>query len=1347
MSASFKMPFAVLLCALAFILARDVQAQRPDIPDALKPWEDWATWKDTARKCPPVFNNADDRVCFWPSQLSLSTGQQSGSWKVTVVVFAETWLPLPGSEDSWPLNVVGNGESVVVVDRQGRPAVRLPSGRYELSGKFAWDEMPQRIAIPQEIGILSLFVEDKPIPLPDWDAEGHVWLKRSRTQEAQKDLLTAQVYRVIEDGIPIWLRTDVELTVSGKSREEDLGWILPAGWLLSRVDSPLPVAVDEEGRMKAQVRAGKWTISLNAFHATDTEAIQFSQDSQPVVKFELIGFRAKPEFRLAELVDLKAVDVTQTTFPERWRDLPVYQWETTSAIRLVEKMRGMGLQRPEGLSIDRELWLDEDGHSLTYHDVVSGRMQQIWRLDSATGQQLGAVSVDGHGQLITSNPSTGAHGVEIRTRNLNLEAIGRVEQLGEIPATGWQTDADSLGVTLHLPPGWRVLALFGADNVEGDWLTAWSLLDLFLLLIFALAVYRLWGIPAGILAFVAFGLAYHEPGAPRLTWLFLLIPLGLLRVVPEGTAQKWIQAWKYIAIALFVINLAPFLARQIQSALYPQLESSGVNYTSRSMFQPLDTAYERSGTMVELVYETDELLSQQTAESVVTKQSKFHSDNLLYDPKARIQTGPAQPEWSWNRVECRWDGPVTAGQQIRPILISRGLHRLLTVVRITLLTLLAAMICGFKFPRLFSRHRAAAVVILPLICCGATQLEAQEFPSEQMLQMLRERLLQPADAFPRAAEIPSVQLKIEGYRVTMDAEIHTAVEVAVPLPGRLPTWSPISVSVDGEPTDLVCRKDGYLWVVLPQGVHQVIVETRLPEVTEWHWTFLLKPRTVSIDAAGWIVTGVRANGVPEQQVFFVRQQPTDDSAPAYDRKDFNAVVAVNRHLETGLIWQVQNEVTRISPHGKAVSLKVPLLAGESVLTPNVVAEGGFIEVQLGANEETFSWVSELPMGTTIQLTAAETNQWVERWHLVTSPVWNVTRTGLAPIFESQQQDLVPVWYPWPGEDAALSFSRPQAVMGDTITVQRVHHETTLGSRQRTTELKLELECSLGGDFSVKTSPNSEVSSVQVGGQVIPVRRDGEALIIPVQPGEQTVEIAWRTNEPMQTVVHVETVELPVEAANVTSILRVPESRWVLWTSGPTRGPAVRFWVIVVFAILVALVLGGLKLSPLGRIEWVLLAIGLTQVHIAAALIVVAWIFLLAWRGRSDPNASRWWLFNLRQVGLVLLTLTALSVLVVVVGAGLLGNPEMFIVGNGSSQTYLGWFQPRATTTLPDPEIVSISVWFYRLLMLFWALWLAAALLRWLASGWKHFSHGGSWLHKPVIETIPVAGLANEDRGA
>ena len=138
----------------------------------------------------------------------------------------------------------------------------------------------------------------------------------------------------------------------------------------------------------------------------------------------------------------------------------------------------------------------------------------------------GAVRIDGEGQLVTANPATGDPGVEIRNRNLNMEAIGRVSPLQNLLATGWNTGADSLQLTLMLPPGWRVLALFCADGTRGDWLTAWTLLDLFLLLIFSLAVFRLWGFKAGLVAILAFGLAYHERRVPAAyTWLFLLIPL------------------------------------------------------------------------------------------------------------------------------------------------------------------------------------------------------------------------------------------------------------------------------------------------------------------------------------------------------------------------------------------------------------------------------------------------------------------------------------------------------------------------------------------------------------------------------------------------------------------------------------------------------------------------------------------------------------------------------------------------------------------------------------------------------------------------------------------------------
>ncbi len=803
-----------------------------------------------------------------------------------------------------------------------------------------------------------------------------------------------------------------------------------------------------------------------------------------------------------------------------------------------------------------------------------------------------------------------------------------VENTAQIDSVGWQTDVDSLGIAMDLPPGWRMLALFGPDRVDGDWLTAWSLLDLFLLLIFGLAVTRIWGIPAGIIAFLAFGLAYHEPGSPRLTWLFLLMPVALLKVVPEGTANKWLKAWKYLAMGLLLINLIPFLGSQIQSALYPQLERSGVNYRPRPMFQPLNLAYQRAAKVAEPAFETDDLAVQsslpfpksarQQAVAGGQVQARFESSNLLYDAEAKIQTGPAEPKWRWNRVRCYWDGPVTVDQQIRPVMLSLNQNRVVTLIRIVLLAVLVWIVIGItRIPFFRSGRRATAAAMISLCCLTAVPLSAQEIPDQEILQQLRQRLLEADDAFPRAAEISSVDLVLKENRIAMSAEIHAATRVAVPLPGKLPDWTPLTVRVDNQAAELVCRRQDYLWVVLPAGVHEVTLEAMLPAISEWEWTFLLPPKRVKIDAAGWNVTGVRDNGVPEDQVFFARQQQAAMGEAAYDRKDFSAILAVDRYLEIGLTWQVRNQVSRLSRLGKAVSIQVPLLPGERVLSSNVVVEDGNIEVRLGADQQEFSWQSELTIGQEIQLQAADTQDWVERWHLVASPVWNVTTSGLAPVFESQERNLIPVWHPWPGESVILAFGKPAAVEGQTVTVRSVNKTTELGTRQRTSRLKLELECSLGTDFRIGLKDGVNISSVKVDGQPIPERRDDGDLVIPVKPGKQNLEVDWRENVDLKTVVQLDHVSLPVDAANITSIVRVPASRWIWWTDGPTRGPAVRFWVILTLAVLIALLLGGVASSPLNRFEWVLLAIGLTQIHVAAALIVVVWLF--ASLGEARPT--------------------------------------------------------------------------------------------------------------------------------
>ena len=140
----------------------------------------------------------------------------------------------------------------------------------------------------------------------------------------------------------------------------------------------------------------------------------------------------------------------------------------------------------------------------------------------------------------------------------------------------------------------------------------------------------------------------------------------------------------------------------------------------------------------------------------------------------------------------------------------------------------------------------------------------------------------------------------------------------------------------------------------------------------------------------------------------------------------------------------------------------------------------------------------------------------------------------------------------------------------------------------------------------------------------------------------------------------------------------------------------------------------------------LLAIGLTQVPLPAAMLVVGWLFLLAWRQRLKIEHTGVWGFNLLQILLVLLTFGVLGIFVAVVGEGLLGSPQMFIVGNQSYGNYLHWFLPRSGSELPQPWILTVSVWYYRLLMLVWALWLALSLLRWLRLGWLAFTAGGSW---------------------
>jgi hypothetical protein len=190
-----------------------------------------------------------------------------------------------------------------------------------------------------------------------------------------------------------------------------------------------------------------------------------------------------------------------------------------------------------------------------------------------------------------------------------------------------------------------------------------------------------------------------------------------------------------------------------------------------------------------------------------------------------------------------------------------------------------------------------------------------------------------------------------------------------------------------------------------------------------------------------------------------------------------------------------------------------------------------------------------------------------------------------------------------------------------------------------------------------------------------------------------------------------------------------------------------FFIIV----LAAIALGRTSITPLRTHHWVLLGIGLSPIMVELALLVVFWLLALGWRKRLEAD-TRAEVFNLVQVGLILVTFFALSALFFAVQAGLMGQPEMRIAGNGSDNYLLRWYQDRTGPVLPQSWIFSLPLFVYRLAMLAWALGLAFALIRWLRWGWECFSTDGLWRKtQPIARPATVQGnlsptVANEEHG-
>ena len=562
----------------------------------------------------------------------------------------------------------------------------------------------------------------------------------------------------------------------------------------------------------------------------------------------------------------------------------------------------------------------------------------------------------------------------------------------------------------------------------------------------------------------------------------------------------------------------------------------------------------------------------------------------------------------------------------------------------------------------------------------------------------------------------------------MQLTINAIENVAIPLPGAARGWRPDTIMIDGTSGAQVLRRANQnFWLHVTPGQHRVVLRGSAADVDSLEISFPTPPRVIEASGDGWFIAGIKDRRLLSGSLQLTRLQSEDggDGAPRWESSRFPPFVYVYRTVELGLDWRVTTSVTRIAPVQGALTLELPLIAGETVVTEDMSVEDGRILVSMNPQQSSVSWQSNIPRTSPLELTAESGVAWTETWFIGVGTVWHAEFSGVPESEAGNSGSSVRMaeFHPRGGETLTIAASRPDASEGSTLAFDLVNLRVEQGARSSTTTMNLNYRSTSGAQHVIQLPEDADVTEVSIDGDIEPLRAEGGELTVPILPGEHAISVTWREDGDIGARTQMPAVDIGAPASNITMNMSLPHNRWLLATNGPRLGPAVLYWSELVVLILLAWVLGRIEWTPLRTHHWLLLGLGFSTFNWPVLGFVAGWILLVGARDKWRPDVS-WWRFNVLQLAVVVFTVIALGSIIVSLPMGLLGEPNMHVTGNNSYGNALSWFADRSDSALPIATAMTVPMWIYKVLILGWALWLSFALLRWLPWTWQCFSREG-----------------------
>jgi hypothetical protein len=881
--------------------------------------------------------------------------------------------------------------------------------------------------------------------------------------------------------------------------------------------------------------------------------------------------------------------------------------------------------------------------------------------------------------------------------------------------------------------------------------------------------WRLLGIRPAVIALIAGLLTFQEIGAPLWLWLAVLVAFALERAAPEGRLRGLAAGARALVLLLLLLVLVPFALREVRLAVYPQLEAipSGIFAGGIAGGAPTAPAVEtrtmaeyakREGALAQTqngaiagaqgpVVSSAASLSAEAPVSEVVVTEARRAETPRYEPGALVQAGPGVPSWSYKVYPYAWSGAVDENATARFLISPPWMTRSWRLLAVGFSAFFFFELIRSGLPALSQRWRArapaqmlAAVLGVALTLGAVPTLHAQSTPDPTLIDELRTQLLAPPKCAPDCAAVQSADVSIAAGRLRVVLKVSVLDALGLALPGAEPNWTPDLVQVDGAGAGWVQRSpQGIRYVSLTRGRHVVQVEGSLGDSDALSLAFPARPHVIDVHISDWDAGGVVDRHLVSGALELVRKRVAGggNTISAARQEEFPPFVIVDRLFHLSHDWTVDTNIRRVAPKSAAFTVTLPLLAREAVTTAGLKVSGGNIAVGLGAGEDSQAFTSILPRADQLELVASSDSSHSERWRFEVAPTWHADFAGTPAVAPEQATGVwIFEFYPRPGERLNVKVTRPTASEGGTLAFDNVTLRTVAGKRSSDTTLELHYRSTQGGRHTLHIPEDAVVTTVLSDGQPLALRPEHGELSLSALPGAHTWSVSWRSPAGVHLITRSPQVAQAAPASNLRLAMQVPQDRWVLYAFGPGVGPTILYWGELLVFIVAALWIGRSALTPLPARDWLLLGLGLSTFSWLVLGLFALFIALFQWRARHPAPAERR-RFNLLQLASALLAVVAILAVVAAVPQGLLAQPDMRI----EPITYNGdltWFIDQAAEQFPTPRVLSISLWWYKLAMLAWALWLSFALTRWTRWAWQVFMHDGLWRRAPLRTPPPPA---------